>query len=134
MTELTQKALEQRQQAAVKHGVFAFRDRGERALDTTNRTRLAELREMVQERPGVLTIMQEKAADMVLIFEIVQSHVAAEIKSGKPLDTIPILAKLPAFANSMQRALTTLISFMPKDQGVMDITTMLRGDTDDKAD
>ena len=63
----------------------------------------------------MIEIAQEKAADSVLLFEIVQSYVAGEVKKGVPLADIPALKVLPAFMNSMQRALTSLISIMPKD-------------------
>jgi hypothetical protein len=111
----SKEEVEQRQQAALKHGAYAFRDRGEQALEPGGRTRLAELREQVQDRQGVIELAQEKCADSVLLFEIVQSYVAGEVKKGTPLVDIPALKVLPAFMNSMQRALATLLATMPKD-------------------
>jgi hypothetical protein len=108
-----------------RHGAYAFRDRGEAALEPSGRTRLAELREYVKDRGGVLELIQEKAADCVLIFEIVQSHVAREVKNGVPLDQIPALRSLPAFMNSMNRALTALITLMPKDGETLDAGMVL---------
>jgi hypothetical protein len=100
---------------AVKHGAYAFRDHGEQALEPSGRTRLAELREIVQDKQGLLELMQEKAADSVLLFEIVQSYVAREVKNGVPLAEIPALKTLPAFANTMQRSLANLWAIMPGD-------------------
>jgi hypothetical protein len=116
----SEEEIEQRRNAAKKHGAYAFRDRGEQALEPTGRTRLAELREQVQDHDGLLSLMQEKAADSVLLFELLQSYVAEEVKNGAPLGEIAALNKLPAFFNSMQRALTGLIALMPasKDEAM----------------
>ncbi len=113
--EGSEAEIKQRQQAPVKHGAYAFRDRGEQALEPSGRTRLAELREKVQDRQGVLNLLEEKAADAVLLFEIVQSYVAGEVKQGVPLGNIPAIKVLPAFFNSMERALLALNSLMPDD-------------------
>jgi hypothetical protein len=115
------KVIEQRQSAAKTHGAYAFQARGEASLEPTGRTRLAELREQVQSREGVMDIMQQKAADSVLLFELVQSFVASEAKAGVPLDEIKALKALPAFLNTMQRALVSLISLMPDNTDVIDI-------------
>jgi hypothetical protein len=105
---------------AVTHGAFAFQRHGEQALRPEGRTRLMELRDQVKERESLLILLQEKAADATLLFELVQSHVAHEVKMGTPLAEIPAIKILPAFFNSMQRALTTLIGMMPKDRGPLD--------------
>jgi hypothetical protein len=104
----------------LKHGAYSFLAQGEQALEPVGRTRLAELREQVQDRAGLLSIMSEKCADIVLIFEIVQSYVASEIKRGVPLSEVPVLARLPQFANSMERALANLWSIMPAADGGQD--------------
>jgi hypothetical protein len=111
---------------AVKHGADAYMAHGEKALNPSGRTRLMELREQVENRDGVLALMQQKAADTVLLFELVQGYVAGEVKEGIPLGEIPALGRLPAFMNSMQRALTTLISLMPKEDEAIDIDELLR--------
>jgi hypothetical protein len=111
---------------AVKHGADAYKAHGEKALDHSGRTRLMELREQVENREGVLSLMQQKAADAVLLFELVQGYVAGEVKAGTPLGDIPALARLPAFMNSMQRALTTLITLMPKEDERIDLNELLR--------
>jgi hypothetical protein len=103
---------------AIKHGAYSFRAHGESALSESGRSRLAELREQVQDRTGLLALMEEKAADAVLLFEIVQSYVAGQVKQGVPLGEIPALNRLPAFANSMQRALANLWAIMPNDNAM----------------
>lgn len=122
--EVTAKVIEQRRQAgrnSKRHGADAFRMRGESALEPSGRTRLAELREQVQHRAGALALFQEKAADSVLLFELVQSYVADEVRAGKPLGEIPALTRLPAFMNSMQRALNILIGLMPDEPEYLDL-------------
>jgi hypothetical protein len=111
---------------ALKHGADAYKAHGEKALDHSGRTRLAELREQVESREGVISLMQQKAADSILLFELVQSYVAGEVKAGIPLGEIPALGRLPAFMNSMQRALTTLISLMPREDETIDVNELLR--------
>jgi hypothetical protein len=123
--KLSDAEIEQRRQAGYSkktHGAYAFQDRGEAALEPTGRTRLMELREHVRSRDGVLDLLQQKAADSVLIFELVQSYVAEEVREGKPLDEIKALKALPAFMNSMQRALTSLISLMPDDKDLLNLS------------
>jgi hypothetical protein len=113
--------MEQRQQAARSHGAYAFRDRGEQALEQPQRSRLEELKEQVQERDGVLQLLQERAANAVMVVEVITSHVAREVKLGVQLSDIPVLRALPAFMNTAQRALKDLIDLMPEDKDVMDI-------------
>jgi regulator of PEP synthase PpsR (kinase-PPPase family) len=98
---------------AVKHGAYSFRDHGEQALEPAGRSRLAELREIVQDKQGLLELIQEETASCVMLFEIVQSYVAQEVKKGVPLAEIPSLKTLPAFANTMQRSLANLWAIMP---------------------
>ena len=134
---MSEAELKQRSEAAMKnttHGAYAFRDRGEAALEASGRTRLSELREIVKEREGLIQIMAEKTADSILLFEIVQSYVAGEVKAGKPLSEIPVLKSLPAFMNSMQRALSALISLMPRDGDLLDADVVLRAVKDGRND
>lgn len=100
---------------AVRHGAYSFRDHGEAALDKPKRTRFVELQEQVKSRSGVLELMQEQAANTVLMCEIITSFIAKEHRAGIPLTEIPILNKLAAFQNSSQRSLRDLLAVMPKD-------------------
>jgi hypothetical protein len=113
---VSKAGIEQRQQAAKTHGAYSFERRGEIALEPAGRTRLMELREACQDRKGVLALLQEKAADSVLLFELVNSFVAGEVKRGKTLGEIAALNRLPQFANSMQRALSLLLDVLGDDE------------------
>jgi len=130
----TKEELQQRQQAARKHGAYAFQARGAVALDQPQRSRLQELKEQVQDRDGVLELMQERAANSVMVTELIFSHVAREVKQGKPLAQITILRALPAFMNTAQRALKDLIREMPEGEGVSDVDTVLQAVRRDKED
>ena len=95
--EGTEAEIEQRRDAARTHGAYAFRDRGEQALEQPQRSRLEELKEQVRERTGVLQLMQERAANAVMMTELVTSYIAREVKMGVPLSQIGAVRSLPAF-------------------------------------
>lgn len=115
MTELSDEQLKQRQEAARTHGAYAFLTNGEQALDTNNRSYLAELREKVQTREGVLELMKENAAKSKLAADMVLSYIAEEVNAGIPLEEINSLARLPAFYNSAQRALKDVYEHLPPE-------------------
>lgn len=123
---MSEAEIKQRQQATRKHGAYAFQARGEAALDQPQRSRLQELKEQVKDRDGVLELMQERAANSVMVTELVMSHVAREVKQGKALAQIKILRALPAFMNTAQRALKDLIREMPEGEGISDVDTVLQ--------
>ena len=105
---------------ALKHGAYTFRDQGEKALEPSGRTRLAELREAVQDKQSLLGVMGEKAADAILTYELVLSYVSRQTQVGVPLGEIAILKALPAFHNSMQRAIAIVLANMPADDSGTD--------------
>ena len=49
---MSERALDQRQQAARKHSIYAFSDRGVEALSADNVNSLNDLRELVKTHPG----------------------------------------------------------------------------------
>ena len=121
----TEAEIEQRQQAARKHGAYAFRERGESALNPPQRSRLQELKDQVREREGVLDLLQERAASAVMMVELITSYVAEEHEAGKPLSRIKTLRCLPAFMNTAQRALKDLIGLMPEGDDTLDAVKVL---------
>jgi hypothetical protein len=115
----TAKSIEQRKQASRKprvHGAYAYRDNGEAALEPKKRGRLAELTEIIQDKQGVYELLQDRAVKAVLICEILESHIAEQVKQGKKPVEIPALKQLPAFWNSAQRALFSLYNTTPDEQ------------------
>lgn len=119
--EGSEEEIRQRQEAAKTHGVYAFRDRGEVALEQPQRSRLEELKDQVRDRTGVLQLMKERAANSVMMVELITSHIAREVKSGIPLSDIPAIRALPAFMNTANRALAQLYSVLPDDKDILDI-------------
>ena len=118
---------------AVKHGVRAFQARGEQALTSTGRSRHSELRELVQSREGIVELLQQRAADAVMVVEMAISYVAKQTQDGHPLADIPVMRALPAYQNSAVRALHTLADMMPKDKDI-DINTFEVTDEDKSTD
>jgi hypothetical protein len=115
MSKLTDDELRQRQEAARKHGAYAFLTNGEQALDENNRSYLAELRDDVKTREGVLELMKENAAKSKLTADMVLSYIAEEVKAGIPLEEVSVLRALPAFFNTAQRALKDLLENLPPE-------------------
>jgi len=113
--EGSEAEIEQRQQAPIKHGAYAFRDRGEQALDQPGRSRLVELEEAVQTREGALDLLRERAANAVMLTELLTSYVSQQVKGGLPLADIPVLRALPAFYNTALRSLHDLLIYSPDD-------------------
>ena len=132
--EMSQEELHQRQDAPRKHGAYAFRARGEEALDKPQRSRLQELKDQVQVREGVLELMQERAANAVMICELITSQIAKELKQGVQLTEIPTMRSLPAFMNTAQRALKDLVSVMPDDRDTLDALNVLEAVKDGHKD
>jgi hypothetical protein len=108
---------------AQKHGAFSFRARGEKALEPAERSRLQELKETVHTRDGALSLMQERAANAIMLVEILTAYAAKEHAAGTPIENIKVLGYLPAYMNTCQRMLKDLLQHMPKDDslGVIDL-------------
>lgn len=117
---------------SVKHGAYAFRDNGEGALEIPQQSRFAELSGIVQTRPGVLGLLQERCVQAVMICELLESYIVIEKQSGKALVDIPVLKQLPAFQNSAQRCINTLLQQMHEDPNVLDAGKVLEAIKRDK--
>ena len=115
VAKLTPAELQQRQQAALKHGVDAYRLRGTDALEPVQRSREVELREQVDERGGVLDLMKQRAARAVLIAELAEAHVAGQVEAGIPFDKIPLTNRISTFQEAGRRALADLFKVLPED-------------------
>ena len=131
---MTEDAIKQRQEAPLKHGAHALDHRGETALDTSGRSRLEELKDTVQYRDGVLDLMKERAANAVMMVEMMTAYAAKRHRDGVPLDRIPVLKSLPAYMNSAQRALKDLLQYMPDDKDVLDAVEVLEAIKSGKKD
>jgi hypothetical protein len=112
---MTEDAIRERQEASRIHGAYAFQARGEQALEPPKRGRLAELAELASDRAGLVSLLQDRVVRSCMMCEIIESYIVEETQSGKKLADIPILSKLPAYQNSAQRAIASLVSILPKN-------------------
>jgi hypothetical protein len=113
---MSEAELRQRSEAAqanVTHSAYAYQTQGEKALQPAGRSRLIELREATHDRQKLLELLQEKAADSVLIFELIESYVIREhVEKKLAIVDIPVVKYLPAFFNSLERAIKDLLYLM----------------------
>lgn len=126
--KITQKELTQRQDAARSHGFYAFQARGEAALDAPQRSRLQEIREQVQDNQGILDAMIERTAAAVMLAELAEAWIRDQAERGVPFDQMTMLNRISNFQETARRHLLQLSQMIPKDQGAIDITELLRGD------
>lgn len=103
--ELTEAELEQRRQAARKHGIRAFETRGEDALLPAQITRLAELRLQLRDAPGRMELRQELTARMALIVEIGFAHIAEQRARGEDIWEGGIIKRYGTYAAELRRLL-----------------------------
>jgi len=112
----TKAEIKQRKEAALKHGVFAFRDHGPSALTKEQRGTYAALQDQLSTRQGAIEVLKEQATQAMLLAEIAQSYCVQQHEAGKSLDEIALLRSLPAFWNSANRALKTYLDVLPKEE------------------
>ena len=113
--EGTEAEKQHSREASMTHGAYAFQARGVAALDQPGRSRLIELEEAVQTREGALDLLRERAANAVMLTELLTSYVSQQVKGGLPLADIPVLRALPAFYNTALRSLHDLLIYSPDD-------------------
>jgi hypothetical protein len=129
-TQLTPKDRAQKSAAGFKHGMYVLRDRGELALAPDGKSRLIELKEQFMSEPGRIEYRQELAAHIALMLEIGFSNVREVAEAGESIWTSSPIKSMGCYLNTLVR----LLDGWPKDRAIMDITTILRGDTDDTED
>ncbi|MCI0398228.1 MAG: hypothetical protein L0322_25310 [Chloroflexi bacterium] len=112
---VSEAQLEQRQQAAVKHGIHAFEARGPLALDDGRLSRLAELRQMVRSHPGRMELREELTARTALIVDLAMSELITTHEAGKSIWESPVIKRAGTYLAELRRLLD---SFPPeKSQG-----------------
>jgi hypothetical protein len=127
MAEKGETRLEQQRRAARKHGIRAYEDRGEESLTHPQRSRLAELKDLVQDKQGVVELLKERAARAVLIIEMAEAWVEKEAQEGKTFDEIGVIRRLGTYQETARRALSDLLKALPNDKDILDITDLLKG-------
>lgn len=118
----------------ISHGVWSIQMRGEQALNPSQQSRFAELENELSDRAGVVNTLKYAAVMTTLIAEVCSSYVQSEAEKGKGLDEIKILARLPGFWNSANRALRAYLAVFPDAEDVLDLADHIKaaiGDDDE---
>jgi hypothetical protein len=103
--DMSEAEITQRQEASLKHGAIAFKERGEAALKPEQRGAYAILHDQLSSGEGTVEALKEQAAQTMMLAQIAQAYVIQEYKKGKTLDSIPLLNRLPLFWNSANRCM-----------------------------
>jgi len=117
---LSEKELEQREQAAVKHGAFS------KKMTPSKVGRLAELEEQLSTRPGLVEVQREQTAKAVEVANVLLSYVITEHRKGKSLDRIPAMNRLSAYMNTAGRQIKQLWEMLPDEQQTITISDILK--------
>jgi hypothetical protein len=119
---------------AQKHGVFALRDNGERAMTAEQRKTAGQLKRQLESREGVVDALRDAATQTVILASVAQQYCVDQHQAGRPLDDIALLRSLPAFWNSAGRALKTYLDSLPKDSpDAIDLDELRRQYGDDNS-
>ena len=108
---VSDEQLDQRQQAARKHGIFAFMDRGEEALEPVQRSRYIELREQLENHEGREDYRIELAVHIAMIWELAVAEMRKLTEEGKTIWT----SNPVRFAGTYLNTLIRLLDSFPKD-------------------
>ena len=127
---LTPAQLQQRHQAPTKHGLEStYATTGDTsALQTAQRSRLVELRELVQTREGVISLLQERVIRAVAVCEFAEDWLQAESESGKggaALFALPMMQRYFTAGAEARRALGELIKVIDDEGDGGDVTRIL---------
>ncbi len=94
-------------QAAVKHGIYSFQNRGDKSLNPQRVGRLAELRELVQTQPGRQELREELAARCALIVDLAMADLVKTHNDGHSIWTSPVIKRMGTFMAELRRVLDT---------------------------
>lgn len=124
---LTEKDLQQKQQAARTHGIYAFEERGETALTPPKGAYLAELKQKLATSQGRAEYRVELAAALGTIVQMGFSTMQLEAEKGNDIWKGGVIGKLGTYVNSLAR----LLDHWPPDvEKPKDITNILKGDNE----
>jgi hypothetical protein len=118
--EIDEKGLAQRQAAARKHGIYAFRDRGEDSLTVENIKSLHDLRELVKSQPGREELRKELTARVATICWMGFGELQKAGQAGH-LWTSPVVKRAATWVAELRR----LLDSFPDDSDVIDAEMVL---------
>lgn len=126
----TPAVVQQRREAGTVHGAYGIRDSGPQTV--SQQSRYAELMEQLKDREGVVNIMIDQAANIVLMTEVARSYIAKRARDGVDLGEIALLRALPAMYNTAGRALSRLLDeFDRNGEEPVDLLEYLKGGASD---
>jgi hypothetical protein len=125
---VSEVGLKQRQQASRKHGEYAFRRRGDDALEPSQISALSELRELVETNPGRLELRKELTARMALICEIGFSYLREQVEDGEDIWAGGIINRLSTYVAETRRLLDSFSDDTPKGSAVEIIAQAMTND------
>lgn len=117
---ISEAKLQQVQNAGRKHGLYAFRDRGEDSLTAENISSLHDLRELVKTRPGRNELRMELTARLAMICWIGFSELQKEGATGN-LWTSPVIRRAATYIAELRR----LLDSFPDDADIIDAGMIL---------
>jgi hypothetical protein len=103
---MSQKELQQRAQASMKHGAYS--------------KNLPVPLDGLTTRPEVVQAIRTRALRACKAADAVQNYIAGKVEEGKELDAIAAVKVLPAFQNSAARLLAQLYMLLPVEDNVID--------------
>ena len=106
--------------AARKHGIYAFKDRGEESLTIENVKSLHDLRELVKTNPGRQELRQELAARVALIVYLGFNEMQKDAESGR-LWRGPVIKSAATWVAELRR----LLDSFPEDSDIIDANEVL---------
>ena len=108
---------------AVKHGIYAFRDSGPKALTDAQKSRYIELRDQFKHEPGRIEYRQELAAHLATMLDLGWAEIRSKSEAGRNIWDLPVTGRMAVYMNSLIR----LMDSWPKDQGtnknILDVMT-----------
>ncbi len=122
------KTQNQRQQAAQKHGIYAFENRGEDALDPPRIERLSELRQMLAEEPGRQEYRLELTARMALICDLGFSHLKLQAEAGEEIWEGGIIRRLATYVAETRRLLDSCGDQLPPGSAAEIIAKVIKSE------
>lgn len=105
---MSKAALAQRQQAPLKHSVHAFQRRGPDALNAQQISRLAELRQLVEDETGRRYLRVELTARMFLLCELGFAHMGNEAEAGRDIWAGGLIRRLATYVSETRRLMNSL--------------------------
>ncbi len=124
----SEKTQIQRQDAARKHGVHSFKNRGENALDPTKKERLSELRRLLAEEPGRQEYRLELTARMAMICELGFSHLGEQEAAGVEIWEGGIIRRLATYVAETRRLMDSCEDQLPQGSAAEFIAKMLKNE------